>query len=198
MVKTYFKMGAVCLAALVIAGCAPRISPTDWVQGAGASTAGSDTWTLQNVSVTIPESIRVSNAENVRYPNSNDLVWYGDPPGDRKAQVSSLVADAVRAGAVDALGGTRPVMIEISIDQFHAMTPAARATNLQLGVHEIRFDLKVVDANTGEVLAEENNINSDLRAFSGSQAVLAEQAGQGQKIRIQTRISQVIRSWLLA
>ena len=88
------------------------------------------------------------------------------------------------------------MVFKVSVDQFHAMTPVARATNLQLGVHEMRFDFAVVDASTGETLAFENDINADLRAFSGSQAVLAEQAGQGQEIRIQTRVSQVVRAWL--
>lgn len=195
MATTMLKYCAVGLAALVIAGCAPRISSTDFVQGTGAGAAA---WSLSDVRVIVPEDMVISTDENDRYPDSDLLVWYGDPPGDRKAQVANLVTDAVKAGAIDAMSGNRQVVIEIVIDQFHAMTPAALATNLQLGVHEIQFDATVRDALTGEVIAEEQDINADLRAYSGPQAVLAEQAGQGQKIRIQTRISQVIRNWLLA
>ncbi|MEL6792183.1 MAG: DUF6778 family protein, partial [Pseudomonadota bacterium] len=128
--------------------------------------------------------------------DSSLLVWYGDPPGDRKTQVATLLADAIVAGAADALVGSRPVVFKLYVDQFHAMTPAARATNIQLGVHEMRFDFEVVDAATGDVLAREDDVNADIRAFSGTQALLAEQSGQGQKIRIQTRVSQVIRAWL--
>ena len=104
--------------------------------------------------------------------------------------------DAVIAGAADALSGGRPIVFRLNVDQFHALTPVARATNIQLGVHSMQFDFQVLDASTGEVLASEDNVTADLRAFSGTQATLAEQAGQGQKIRIQTRVSQVVRQWL--
>ncbi len=186
-------------AALLLGGCvAPLISGTDFSKGSGASNADVASWSLSDVIVQIPDGMAVSTDGNVRYPPADMLVWYGDPPGDRKAQVATLLADAVRAGAIDAMIGTRPVVMRINIDQFHAMTPKARATNIQLGVHEIRFDIEVIDAASGEILATEADVNADFRAFSGSQAILAEQAGQGQKIRIQTRVSQVIRAWLLA
>lgn len=192
-------IGALVSSVLLLAGCvAPTISGTDFTEGSGASAANVGSWSLADVIIEIPEEMEVSTDGSVRYPPAETLVWYGDPPGDRKAQVSTLLTDAVRAGAVDAMTGTRPVIMKIKIDQFHAMTPRARATNIQLGVHEIRFDIEVLDANTGEVLASEADVNADFRAFSGAMAIQAEQQGQGQKIRIQTRVSQVIRAWLLA
>lgn len=181
---------------LASSACGPRISPVDYKTPAAAQTKDYANWTLASVSVQIPEEMKVNTDGSIRYPDPDHLVWWGDPPGDRKAQVIALMSDAVTAGALDAMTGAKPVELRLKIDQFHAMTPKARATNLQLGVHEIRFDLQVVDAQTGAVLAAENDISADFRAFSGSQAVLAEQAGQGQKIRIQTRVAQVIRSWL--
>lgn len=191
------RIGAAVLGlALLVAGCAPSISPIDFENGAASQAPDASSWALSDIQVVIPEAMQVAVNGGDRYPDPGLLVWWGDPPGDRKAQVAALLADAVVAGAADALSGTRPVVFRLTVDQFHAMTPAARATNLQLGAHELRFDFEVLDAATGDVLAREDDVNADFRAFSGTQAVLAEQAGQGQKIRIQTRVSQVIRAWL--
>ena len=189
-------IGAAMLAAMGLAACAPSISSTDFVAGAGAQTSDAASWSFADAVVEVPEDMPVHTDESIRYPSANRLVWWGDPPGDRKAQVEILMTEAVRAGALDALPGSHPVVVRLDINQFHALTPRARATSIQLGVHEIQFDISILDASTGEVLASETGVNADLRAFSGTQALMAEQAGQGQKIRIQTRVAQVIRSWL--
>jgi hypothetical protein len=191
--------GGLLAGVVALSGCiAPTISGTDFSEGSGASQASVASWSLADVIIEIPEGMPISEDASVRYPSPETLVWWGDPPGDRKQQVRELFADAVRAGAIDAMVGTQPVIMKIKIDQFHAMTPKARATNIQLGVHELRFDISVVDAASGKVLATEDDVNADFRAFSGAVAIEAERAGQGQKIRIQTRIAQVIRAWLLA
>lgn len=197
--------GAALVALLAVAGCAPSISQTDFVagasggeatDGAGVVAGGAAEWSLSDIVVAVRENMPIHEDENVRYPSGDRLVWWGDPPGDRVAQVETLMADALQAGALDALTGAKPVVIRMDIQQFHAMTPRARATNIQLGVHEIVFDLSVIDAATGEVIVKEDGVSADLRAFSGSQALMAEQVGQGQKIRIQTRVAQVVRAWL--
>ena len=112
--------------------------------------------------------------------------------------MASLLKQAAEAGALDVLQGNRPVDVDIIVRQFHAMTPRARSTSLQLGVHEIRFDISMADPSTGEVLASEANVSADLNAFSGSEAILADLRGETQKIRIQARVSEVIRKWLRA
>ena len=189
-------VGALLLGAtLIAAGCAPRVSPIDFETGAAAQVATGD-WRLASVEVKIPEKMKVNEDGNVRVPPPGELVWWGDPPGDRKAQVRALLSDAATAGAQDALTGTKPVVFRVKVNRFHALTPLARSTGIQLGVHSLNFDFEVVDAATGEVLVVEKGVNADLRAFSGTQAILAEQQGQGQKIRIQTRVAQVVRSWL--
>ena len=78
------------------------------------------------------------------------------------------------------------------------MTPRARATNLQLGVHEIRFDISIRELSTDKVIATESDLNADLRAYSGTSAFVAEQNGQTQAVRIKARIEQVVSQWLLA
>ncbi len=183
---------------LALSGCiAPRVSKIDFAQGVGQSASQVATWSLGDVQVEISNGLTVTQSPSRRYPPLSELVWYGDPPGDRKAQVATLMADAVRAGAADALAGSQPVTIALNVTEFHAMTPRARSTELQLGVHEIMFDISVVDAS-GATLASEKGVRSDLQAFSGAAAVQAEQLGQGQKIRIQRRVAQVIRAWLVA
>lgn len=180
---------------LLAAGCAPTVHPVDFKSGAGARSGATD-WRLASVEVEIPEDMPVNTNGDIRVPPSNELVWWGDPEGDRKAQVRALLTDAVSAGALDALTGTKPVIFRMKVNQFHAMTPRARATPIQLGVHSLNFDFEIVDAATSQILAAEKDVSADLRAFSGTQAILAEQQGQGQKIRIQTRVAQVVRSWL--
>ena len=193
------KIAILGAAVLALSACvAPRVAQTDFQSGSGQSQETVSNWALAGVTVTVPEEMIVTNEPDRRYPPAEHLVWYGDPPGDRKAQVSQLMAEAAQAGALDALNGSTPVNLRLTIDQFHAMTPKARATSLQLGVHEIQFDIEVVDANSGAVVASEENINADLRAFSGDEAIRAEQIGQGQKIRIQSRVAEVVRAWLLA
>ena len=148
------------------------------------------------MSVVIPASMPVSENPNVRIPPDGYLNWWGDPPGDRKQQVRALLSEAVSSGAAPLLTGSTPVIFEIKVNQFHALTPKARATELQLGVHSMNFDFAVIDKASGARLTEENNVNADLRAYSGSYAVIAEQQGQNQKLRIQNRIADVASSWL--
>lgn len=188
----------VAASALALSACvAPRVSQTDFSQGVGQAASQVAAWSLGDVEVKVSDALTVTRSPSRRYPPTTELVWYGDPPGDRKAQVEALMADAVRAGAADALIGSQPVTIKLHITEFHAMTPRARATELQLGVHEIMFDISVIDSS-GATVASETGVRADLQAFSGASALQAEQLGQGQKIRIQSRVAQVIRAWLVA
>ncbi len=193
-----FRGLVVAASALALSACvAPRVSQTDFSKGVGQAASQVANWSLGDVQVAISNSLTVTQSPSRRYPPTTELVWYGDPPGDRKAQVETLMADAVRAGAADALVGSQPVTISLNITEFHAMTPRARATELQLGVHEIMFDISVIDSS-GATIASETGVRADLQAFSGASAVQAEKLGQGQKIRIQSRVAQVIRAWLVA
>ncbi len=199
MISKFVGLKGVVVAGLTLAlsACiAPRVSDTDFTQGVGQPASQVAAWSLGGVNVNISNGLTVTQSPTRRYPPLSELVWYGDPSGDRKAQVIALMADAVRAGAADALAGSQPVTIRLNITEFHAMTPQARSSELQLGVHEIMFDISVIDAS-GATVASEAGVRSDLKALSGAAAVEAEQLGQGQKIRIQSRVAQVIRAWLV-
>jgi len=183
---------------LALSACVvPQVAETDFTQGVGHSASKVAAWSLGDVNVEISNGLTVTQSPSRRYPPLSELVWYGDAPGDRKAQVIALMTDAVRASAADALVGSQPVTIGLNIVEFHAMTPRARSSQLQLGVHEIMFDISISDGS-GAVIASETGVRADLQAYSGAAAVQAEQLGQGQKIRIQSRVAQVIRAWLVA
>ena len=190
-----FKQGMIALAAaMALSGCvAPTIDPTLALKGAGP---GAASWMLNDVIVSIPEAMPVSEDPGVRYPAPMTLVWWGEPPGDRKAQVSALLEEAARAGAAGMLTGARPVNLTLAVIQFHAMTPKALSTDIQLGAHEMRFDLAVKDAATGETLAIEADVSADMRAPSGPDAIVAEQEGRGQRPQIVARVAEVVRGWL--
>lgn len=185
-------------AAMVLASCSfgPKIDEIDYTIGQTYTSDQVAAWGLNNVEVVIPEEMIVWTDPDVRYPPKKVLNWWGDPPGDRREQVRILLADAVRAGALDALAGGQKVNIQLTVREFHAMTPKARASELPFGVHEVKFDLAVIDATTGQVLVQESGVNADLQAFSGTSAIQAVQTGQTQKVRIQARVAFVIRSWL--
>ena len=196
--RKWGMMGAVLGAAMVLASCSfgPKIDEIDYVIGQQYTSDQVASWGLRTVDIVIPEEMIVWTVPDVRYPPKTVLNWWGDPPGDRRAQVRTLLTDAVQAGALDALAGNQPVNIRLTLREFHAMTPKARASELPFGVHEVKFDVAVVDANTGQILVEELGVNADLQAFSGTSAIQAVQTGQTQKVRIQARVAFVIRSWL--
>lgn len=189
-------LGAMAFALASCTSFAPKIDEIDYQIGQKFTGAEVLTWGLQSVDVVIPDEMIVWTDPDTRYPPKTVLNWWGDPPGDRRLQVTTLLTDAIQAGALDALAGNRPVNLRATVREFHAMTPKARASELPFGVHEIKFDLAVVDAVTGEVLVEETGVNADLQAFSGTSAIQAVQTGQTQKVRIQARVAFVIRSWL--
>lgn len=148
-------------------------------------------WRLSDVRVIVPDSLAVSEANNLA-PNG-DIIWHGDPDGDRRLQVETIVKNAIQRGA-GGLNGSQPVTIEATLIRFHALSPRARRTTG--GVHKVAFSVVVRDANTGVQLIDPLVIQADEKAFGSNDARDAEALGQTQKVRISNRISVVIASWL--
>ena len=187
---------AVVSSLFVLGACiAPIKAQQDFKHGAVVSNEERGSWRLASVTVEIPDDMQVSDEPTRRYPDPEKIVWYGDGPGQTKRQVEDLVTTGVKDGAVNALQGQKPVHILVRLRQFHAMTPRARVSNLQLGVHEIMFDIEVRSAE-GELIVAESNVNADLDAYSGAKAYEAEARGETQRVRITRRIEEVISSWL--
>ncbi len=176
------------VAALALVGC--TTIRVDYADGVSADVSRS--WNVTDVTVTIPDTLTVS--ERNSYAPDADIVWYGDPPGDRRAQVEQVLKDGLLAGT-SVLMGNRPVVLRTQLIEFHAVTPrsVARAPG---AIHNISFFAWIEDAGTGERITEPEVINADLEAFVGAAAIIAVQQGQTQKVRIEAHLAEVIQGWL--
>lgn len=146
---------------------------------------------VDEINVVVPQELIVSEA-NVYYPNG-DIVWHGDPAGDRHEQVKAVL-DTAFARGTDAMQGNVPVRVDVTLERFHALTPRTRYT--VGGVHSIRFKLEVRDAESGLLLEEPRSVKANLKAFGGQRAIDAERQGQTQKVRIIDHLSSVIEAEL--
>ena len=146
---------------------------------------------VNEIRVRVPKSLRATEA-TASYP-SGDIVWRGEPFGDRHQQVAQVMYDGLRTGA-DALTGAIPVNLDIEVLRFHALTETARYSTG--GVHNIIFALRVTDAETGLPLREVKVVKADLRAFGGYEAIAADQRGETQRVRIVAHLAKVIQEAL--
>lgn len=184
--RNFLTFGA---AGLILAGCSGnwKVDYTD-----GIDPALSRTWRLAGVSVTVPEDLTVSEA-NVLIPNA-DIVWHGEEYGDRRAQVRAILHEGIEKGA-RGLKGSRPVTIAVRLTQFHAVTP--RAVDIApSAVHNIKYDIQVHDARTGQPLTAPQRISADLEANVGNAAVIAAIQGDTQRVRIVRHLAAVTAGWL--
>lgn len=157
--------------------------------GAGATGA----WRLAEVRVAVPKSLTVSEAETL-LPNA-DIVWREDPLGDRYAQVAVIMKNAITTGA-QGLRGSRRVIIDVTVTRFHALTFRAEQSNSDWGVHNIKFDARVLDASTGEVLLDTVTIRAELPALSGAAMREARANGKTQKSMISAHVARTVAGWL--
>ncbi|WP_229884423.1 DUF6778 family protein [Roseobacter sp. MH60115] len=170
------------------AGAAPAAQALD---GQSIFEATAPSWNVQRVNVTVPETLVVSEA-NSYYP-SGDIVWRGDPAGDRHAQVKAIFETAMARGTSDMNAG-QPVILDVQVLRFHALTEKTRYTIG--GIHSISFGVTLRDANSGALLGESRVVKADLRGFGGQQAIDAERAGLTQKVRITDHLAKVIEAEL--
>lgn len=150
-------------------------------------------WRLAEVRVSVPKSLAVSEAKTLL--PSADIVWREDPLGDRHAQVGKIIQTAVLRGA-QGLRGSRPVIIDITVTRFHALTFEAELSNSDWGVHNIDFIAQVVDARTGEVLLPATKIRAETPAWSGEKMKALRARGQTQKSIITNHVAATVAGWL--
>ena len=144
-------------------------------------------YTVQAVRVTVPRTLKVSEA-NMFFPIA-DIVWRGDPRGDRHAQVEALMTAALTEGTRSMRSGPE-VVVEVDLRRFHSLTEKAKFTTG--GVHAIRFVLTVRNAQTGAVLDGPRLVSADLDAWGGKRAVEAEARGLTDKVLIGEQLKSVI------
>ena len=172
-----------CSGADIVSRNAPLSSPA--VSAAPAPQITRD-YRLHSIRFVVPDDMTVSEA-NSYYPVA-DIVWRGDPLGNRARQISDIFQTSIRA-AGQGLTGNIPVTVEVELVRFHSLTERARYS--VGGVHSIKFDLTVRNAVTGEVLEPTRRIHGDLAALGGYAAIAADQQGQGQKVRIITHLTSL-------
>jgi len=151
------------------------------------------TWNIRDVQVVVPETLTVSTDPDTRFPNTN-IVWWEDPPGDRRAQVSRIMLQGLEQGT-RAYRGRVPVILQAQVVQFHGLTPKARAGGA-FGWHDLAYMATIYDATTGKVLARSGAINADIKAFQGRAAQDAVARGDTQAVRISRTIAHSISAWL--
>ncbi len=150
-------------------------------------------WRLAEVRVDVPKSLTVSEAKTL-LPKA-DIVWREDPLGDRHAQVGKIIETAVLRGA-QGLKGTRPVILDITVTRFHALTFEAEQSNRDWGVHNIDLVARVLDAKTGAVILPATPIRAETPAFSGAKMKELRRQGQSQKSIITNHVAATIAGWL--
>lgn len=146
---------------------------------------------VEQINVIVPAELKVSEANS--YLPKGDIVWRGDPIGNRHAQVAAIFENALQRGTTTIDGG-QPVAIDIQVKRFHALSEKARYS--VGGVHNITFDLTLRDVTTGAPLGATREVRADLDAFGGRQAIHADSIGQTQKVRITDHLAEVIRQEL--
>ncbi len=176
---------------LVLAGCGSGKFQTTYQDV--VDPAVSKGWRVSQIDVQVPEFLSVSEANS--YAPEADIVWRGEPFGNRYEQVDAIMTEAVTEGA-SVLTGSRAVKLVIVMDTFHALTERTRYNLQGAGVHNIGFTAQVFDARTGEALTAPDAIDADLVGFTGNEAILAESRGETQRVRIVAHVSRVISGWL--
>lgn len=148
---------------------------------------------VREVNVAVPRSLQVSEG-NAYIPNA-DIVWRGEPFGDRHQQVANIFGDAMNLGLRDFDRG-RPVELDITVTRFHSLTERARYTTG--GWHSMSFLLAVRDAETGAYVMPPHEVQATINAYGGARALKAEREGITQRVRIVDHLAKTIRRELLA
>ncbi len=146
---------------------------------------------IVDINISVPKTLEVSE-ENRYYP-AGDIVWRGEPAGDRYQQVEAIFKDGLSRG-VAGIGGSVPAVLDIKVERFHSVTEKTRYT--VGGVHSIRFAMTLRDARTGEVLSGPKDVKANLKAYGGQRALEADRQGQTQRVRIVAHLSDVIQAEL--
>lgn len=185
----------VSVAALIlgIAGCstvdtASRATTLDVPGLAASSAVVQRSYALQDLQIIVPAGLRVS--EGAGYYPSADVVWRGDPVGDRGQQIVAMFEAASVRAAPDLTGGV-PVIAVVTLRRFHGLTERTRYSIG--GIYSIEFDLEIRNAQTGAVIEAARFIKADLNGPGGLAAVALEQAGQTEKVRVTDHLTYVLQ-----
>ena len=94
----------------------------------------------------------------------------------------------------DRLEGNIPIVVDFELVRFHGVTERTRFSIG--GVYNIVFTMSVRNAVTGEIIEEARLIKADLSAPGGVAALMQEQRGQTEKVRVTDSLTQVFKDEL--
>ncbi|KPP87282.1 MAG: Prokaryotic membrane lipoprotein lipid attachment site [Rhodobacteraceae bacterium HLUCCA08] len=185
------KLIVTALLTLGVAGCSSpglpsRNAPLDTPELETTLQVAPRDYRVQAFVFLTPDDLTVSEG-NGYYPFA-DIVWRGDPIGNRVEQISAIFETAV-LGAGEALDGATPVTVEVTLRRFHSLTERTRYTIG--GVHSIKFDLTIRHFETREVLEGPRAVDASFPGLGGLAAIAAEQRGETQKVRILQQLTAV-------
>ncbi|MFT5067930.1 MAG: hypothetical protein ACJAWC_000015 [Yoonia sp.] len=191
-----FKIMTVAALGLGVAGCASvdtvtRNAPLDVPAFGVEGREIARSYVIEDMTFAAPAELRVSES-NSYYPNA-DVVWRGDPLGDRVEQIASMFQTATVRNQ-DRFVGNIPVVVDFQLVRFHGVTERTRFSIG--GVYNIVFTMSVRNAVTGEVIEEPRLIKADLSAPGGVAALMQEQRGQTEKVRVTDFLTQVFKDEL--
>jgi hypothetical protein len=147
----------------------------------------SSRYSVRNFTVNVPADLTVSEA-NLYYPIA-DIVWRGDPYGDRPTQIKAMFQNGYQQTA-KRINGPQEVDVRIVLKRFHSLSEKTRYT--VGGMHSITFALTIKDVETGAILVQRDRVKADLKGFGGKRAMEADRQGHTMKNRIQSHLSRVI------
>ena len=145
-------------------------------------------YSVRSVDLIVPETLRVSE-ENLFYPVA-DVVWRGEPQGDRLTQISAILDEGLNAGVSGAKQGPQ-VTVKVQLERFHALTEKARFS--VGGVHDIVFVLTVLDLKTSVVLEGPRRVEIAIKASGNDKAIAEDAAGRTQRVVIVEGVAEAIR-----
>ncbi len=167
-------------------------APSDVSIGSkGSDVIPATRYNITGFDIVVPQKLRVSEA-NVFYPIA-DIVWRGEPRGERHAQVAAILQDAL-GRATTGLTTGRAVRAEIELLRFHALTEKTRYTFG--GVHSLWFKVTLRDALTGALVEQPFRVIADTPASGGARAIAEDEAGLTQRVVIVNRVAKVFEDEL--
>ena len=86
------------------------------------------------------------------------------------------------------------MIVDFQLVRFHGVTERTRFS--VGGVYNIEFMMSVRNAVTGELIEAPRRVNTNLSAPGGIAALMLEQKGQTEKVRVTDFLTQVIRDEL--
>ncbi len=189
----YFRLIAAIALGLAVSACGTVDTATRNVSLEEPNLAPAQvSFDVQYVRVSVPETLKVSEAN--RFLPGGDIVWREDAPGNRHAQVKTIVEAGILQGIREMEAAGIPVILDIEVTRFHALTEKARYT--VGGVHAIQFNMQLRNVETGQPYGEPQFVKADFKALGGKAAIHAESKGMTQKYRITQQLAWVIQKQL--